>query len=420
MSQHTEAQTESAEAPGGPKTPSSKKRVLSIAATGLLAVGAGAWWGIGSVAADTAATPATATATATPNPVVQKQLDGLVERGFPAALASLTQPDGGHEDYVSGVGNIDSGEDVPVDGEVRIGSNTKMFTAVVVLQLVEQGLVELDAPVENYLPGLIRGEGIDGAGITVRQLLQHTSGLPEYTNELAADLKKIQHSYMSPRDLLDLALAQPAHSAPGAQWEYSNTNYVVLGLLVEKMTQRPLFEEVTTRIIEPLGLNSTYFPAVGEQEFRGEHPSGYHMDADGKQFDATTLDPSWAWAAGQIIASPSDLNEFTRAVLDGRLLNQESLTEMQKTVPSDGTLWPGAEYGLGLEKYPLSCGGNIWGHGGDIHGYETRNGVAEDGTAFAVAVTSLPWGFVDPADEEQLMETYKSVTKAVDAAFCEK
>jgi D-alanyl-D-alanine carboxypeptidase len=254
----------------------------------------------------------------------------------------------------------------------------------------------------------------------VRQLLQHTSGLPEYTTGLPVDIEEFQHAYRSPRDLLDLALAQPARFAPGEKWEYTNTNYLLLGLLIERMTQRPIFEEITERIIEPLDLEHTYFPTVGEQGFRGEHPRGYHVDADGEQIDVTELDPSWGWAAGQIIASPSDLNVFAQAVLDGRLLSEEMMTEMQTTVPSDESLWPGAQYGLGLERYPLTCGGEIWGHGGDIHGFETRNGVASDGTAFSVAVTSLPWGFIDQEDEEELTTAYKAVTETVDAAFCEK
>ena len=391
----------------------SRRRTAATAATGLLAVGAlvaGAWWGA-------AATPP---GNSPGNPVVQNHLDGLVDLGFPAALASVTRPDGAHDDFTAGVGDIATGDDVPVDGEVRVGSNTKTYTAVVVLQLVEEGLVELDAPIETYLPGLVRGEGIDGSAISVRQLLQHTSGLPDYTAGIAADIEKIQHAYLSPRDLVDLALAQPAHFAPGDRWEYSNTNYILLGLLVERLTQRPMFEEVTQRIIEPLHLEHTYFPTVGEMEFRGDHPSGYHVDADGDPIDVSTLDPSWGWAAGQIIATPSDLNEFMRAVLDGRLLDEATMAQMQTTVPSDEGLWPGAAYGLGLQSYPLSCGGVIWGHGGDIHGFETRNGVAADGTAFTVAVTSLPWGFIDPADEDTLMDAYTAVTETVDAAFCEK
>jgi D-alanyl-D-alanine carboxypeptidase len=398
-----------------PKTPRSRKRTIVTGATGLVAAGAlvaGAWWGAGTLFPDSAS------GAATENTVVQERLDGRVDIGFPAALGSLTQPDGEHDDYVAGVGNVKTGADVPVDGEVRVGSNTKTYTAVIVLQLVEEGLVELDSPIETYLPGLVHGEGIDGSAITVRQLLQHTSGLPNYTAGIATEIEKLQHAYMSPRDLIDLALAQPATALPGEKWEYSNTNYVLLGLLIERMTERPIFEEVTERIIEPLGLTHTYFPTVGEQGFRGEHPTGYHVSAAGEQIDVSELDPSWGWAAGQIIATPSELNEFMRAVVDGRLLSEESMTQMQTTVPSDESLWPGAAYGLGLESYPLSCGGEIWGHGGDIHGFETRNGVAEDGTAFTVAVTSLPWGFIEMDADEELMEAYTAVTETVDAALC--
>jgi D-alanyl-D-alanine carboxypeptidase len=397
------------------KNPRSRKRSIVAGATGLVAAGAlvaGAWWGAGAHFSNTRSSAAAE------NPVVQGRLDGLVDIGFPAALGSLTRPDGEHDDYVAGVGDAVTGDEVPVDGEVRVGSNTKTYTAVVVLQLVEEGLVDLDSAIETYLPGLVHGEGIDASMITVRQLLQHTSGLPNYTTAIAAEIEKIQHAYLSPRDLLDLALAQPATGAPGEKWEYSNTNYVLLGLLIERMTERPIFEEVTERIIEPLGLTHTYFPTVGEEDFRGEHPTGYHVSAAGEQIDVSELDPSWGWAAGQIIATPSELNEFMRAVVDGRLLSEESMTQMQTTVPSDESLWPGAAYGLGLERYPLSCGGEIWGHGGDIHGFETRNGVAEDGTAFTVAVTSLPWGFIDMTDDEKLMEAYTAVTETVDAALC--
>lgn len=353
-----------------------------------------------------------------PAQIIEERLDGLVDIGFPAALASWTSPDGEHGDYAAGLGDVAAGEEAVPDGEVRVGSNTKTYTAVVVLQLVEEGLVDLDAPIEDYLPGLVRGEGIDGTAITVRHLLQHTSGLSDYTDAMAADIEQIQHRYTSPRDLLDLALAEPALFAPGERWEYSNTGYLLLGLLVERVTDRPLYEQVTQRIIEPLGLERTYFPVPGEQQLRGEHPRGYHGEVDGEPYDVSVLDPSWGWAAGQVVAPPSELNVFFRAVLDGTLLGEEMRNELTTTVPADEELWPGSEYGLGVESFPLSCGGVIWGHGGDIHGYQTRNGVTADGTAFSVAVTSLPWGFIDPADEEALLDAYRAVTETVDAVLC--
>jgi D-alanyl-D-alanine carboxypeptidase len=346
---------------------------------------------------------------AAPRDPVRPLVRSLVaDSGFPGALAAVRDRDGRSRNLTAGVGDLRTGARVPVDGQVRIGSNTKTFVAVAVLQLVAERKVALDEPVETYLPGLVKGEGIDGRRITVRQLLQHTSGLPNYTEFMGLDdFFEVQHTYLEPRELLDVALAHPADFAPGAKFAYSNTNYVVAGLLIQKVTGRPLIEVLTERVIRRAGLRHTYFPAVGEQGIREPHPHGYHPDKAGKLRDITTLDPSWGWAAGQMIATPSDLNTFFRALLGGRLLPAEQLRQMRTTVEAD--LFPGARYGLGLVSVPLTCGGLAWGHGGDIPGYETRGGVTEDGRAATVAVTSLPAG------EDQA----EAVLKVVDTALCE-
>ena len=347
---------------------------------------------------------------------VQSSLDALVaDDGFPGVIAAVTDADGDVTDYVSGVSRLGDDAPPPADGLVRIASNTKMYTSTVVLQLVDEGLVALDEPVETYLPGLVRGDGIDGSTITVRQLLQHTSGLPNYTSAIAGDLFAIRDTYLSPRSLLDLALAMPASFAPGSSYEYSNTNYVVAGLLVEKVTERPFAEQVEERIIEPLGLDETFFPAPGDKTIPGEHPTGYNNDADGELEDITETDPSWAWAAGQIIASPSDVNRFMRALVGGELLTAGTLAEMQTTVEG-AELWEGAGYGLGLIGYPLSCGGMAWGHGGDVSGFETRNAVDDTGRAVTIAVTALPGALA--SDEETVIATIEHVEKAVDTALC--
>lgn len=201
--------------------------------------------------------------------VVQKLLDDLVRRdGFPAALAAVRSRDGRVRDYTAGVGDLRTRARTPVDGEVRIGSNTKTFVSVVVLQLAGEGKVRLDEPVETYLPGLIRGNGNDGRRVTVRQLLQHTSGLPEYAAFLDLAVAPYRYDYYEPRRLLDMALQQKPAFAPGARWKYTNTNYIVAGLLIERVTGRPVAEEITNRVIRRLGLRHTYFPAVGERGIR--------------------------------------------------------------------------------------------------------------------------------------------------------
>ncbi|KUJ69833.1 serine hydrolase [Streptomyces albus subsp. albus] len=333
------------------------------------------------------APPAASAASASRPDAVQRGLNAVVRSdGVPGALASVKDRDGRTRTYTAGVGDVATGAKVPRDGQVRIGSNTKTFTAVVMLQLVAEGKVGLDAPVDTYLPGLVRGDGIDGRRITVRQLLQHTSGLPNYTKYLSDDIR-----YYEPRELLDLALQHKAVFEPGAKWEYNNTNYLVAGLIVQKVTGRPLAEQIDTRIIQRIGLRHTYFPAPGELANRDRHPKGYYQDSAGAPLvDATQWDPSWAWAAGQLVSTDSDLNRFFSALLSGRLLPKAQLAQMRTTVPAGHPFPAGARYGLGLVRTPLSCGGVYWGHGGSMTGYETRGGATEDGRAANVAVTTQP------------------------------
>ncbi|MFJ4834822.1 serine hydrolase domain-containing protein [Streptomyces sp. NPDC088747] len=344
---------------------------------------------------------------------VQESLDALVEvDGFPGALASVREPDGRTRQYTAGVGDLRTGAKVPVDGRVRIASNTKMFTATVVLQLVGEGRIDLDAPIEDYLPGLVRGDGMDGRVITVRQLLQHTSGLPDYDEQVLEDyLTKQRHRYFEPREVLDMALAKKALFAPGTGWSYSNTNYVLAGLLVQKVTGRPVGEEITDRIIRPTGLRHTSWPGVGDQTIKGPHPRGYFATApDAPMTDVTENDPSAGWAAGQLIGTPSDLNRFLVALLGGKLLKPAQLKEMRTTVDAPGLDTVGdGHYGLGLATFKLSCGGYAWTHGGNAPGYTTRNAVAPDGRAATIAVTALPTSL--PAAEH--------VEAALDTALCE-
>ncbi|AOP47350.1 serine hydrolase domain-containing protein [Streptomyces lydicus] len=340
---------------------------------------------LGIVTAGTPAPPAASAATGPDS--VRKGLHTLVRTdGVPAALASVRGRDGRTRTYTAGVGDLATGAKVPRDGQVRIGSNTKTFTAVVVLQLVGAGRIGLDDPVDRYLPGLVRGDGIDGRHLTVRQLLQQTSGLPNYSNYLSDDIR-----YYDPRELLDLALRHKADFAPGTRWAYSNTNYLVAGLIVQKVTGRPLAEEIDRRVIRRIGLRHTYFPAPGEVTIRERHPKGYHRETAGvPPVDATEWDPSWAWAAGQMVSTNSDLNRFFTALLDGRLLPKAQLDQMRTTVRAGYPFSAGARYGLGLVSTPLSCGGVYWGHGGSMTGYETRGGATEDGRAAGVAVTVQP------------------------------
>lgn len=352
------------------------------------------------------------TATALAVPDTQKNLNGLVKQHeFPAALATTTEANGRSTAFTAGTAEIGKQAAVPRNGQVRAGSNTKAFVAAVVLQLVGEGKVELDAKVTKYLPGAIKDDRI-----TVRQLLNHTSGLANYTQYMGLDkFADVRHRYFEPHELLAIGNANPPTGQPGEKFKYSNTNYVLAGLLIQKVTGRPVAENVDQRIVKRLKLRDTYWPGVGEQGIRGKHPHGY-ATVDGKAADVTELDPSWGWAAGQIISSTKDLNTFYQALLKGDLLKKEQLDEMRKTVATAGEMWPGAEYGLGLVSSPLSCGGRYWGHGGDIHGFETRGGVTENGKAFSVALTAMPGTFQDTPEEA--VKAHEAVLATVDSALC--
>ena len=349
---------------------------------------------LGGIAAGGAVTaPAAAQAARGNGDVVQRSMDDLVRvDGLPGVMASVRQPDGRVRNWTAGVANLSTRQKMPVDGRVRIASNTKMFTATVVLQLVGEGRIKLDEPVETYLPGVVSAAGgIDGRKITVRQLLQHTSGLPDYDDVVFADFVASLRTYHEPYDLLRAAFAKTPASKPGEKFEYSNTNYILAGLLIQKVTGRPVGEEITRRIITPLGLRQTYWPAQGETTIRGTHPRGYFPAVgDAAAIDITESEPSGGWAAGALIGTPSDVNRFLAGLLGGRLLKPAQLEEMKKTVDApDYDTVGGSRYGLGIATFKLSCGGFAWTHGGIAPGYVTYVGVAPSGKAATVAVNSM-------------------------------
>ncbi|MFI6645971.1 serine hydrolase domain-containing protein [Streptomyces sp. NPDC050504] len=343
-----------------------------------------------------------------PDPVRQG-LETLVHSDrAPGAQASVLDGEGDFRTYTAGVGDRDTRAKMPRDGQVRIGSITKTFTAVVVLQLVGEGRVGLDDPVEKHLPNLLRGEEIDGNDITVRQLLQHTSGLPDYENDVTDDI--LERRYLSPRDALDIALRHEAVFKPGEKWQYSNTNYLVAGLMVEKVTGRPLAEQLDKRIIKRIELRHTYFPAPGETAVRDRHPQGYRQETtESPVLNVTEIDPSASWAAGAMVSTNSDLNRFYSALLKGHgnpLLKEVQRKQMRTTVPvEEGNSRYGM--GLGIMRVQLSEKCVVWGHSGGIPGYGTWAAATDDGRAASATMT------LEPKTREAVGHLEETVTAAL-------
>jgi D-alanyl-D-alanine carboxypeptidase len=341
----------------------------------------------GTLVALLAATTAAPALAVTTNPL-QRALDRVtVQGGAPGAEAVVTDH-GRVAETRSGVGDLTTGKPYPHDAVFRVGSITKTFVATVVLQLVAEGKVRLDEPIERYLPGLVTGNGNDGRKITVRNLLQHTSGLYNYTDDvLTEDPESLRHRGAEPGELVAIALQHPPLFAPGSSWSYSNTDYIVAGMLVEKVTGRGLATEIDRRIARPLGLRDTSLPGRGDEHLPAPHPRGY-LTLGGPPADFTDFDPSIAGAAGGIVSTGRDLDVFFTALLGGRLLPAAQLAQMRRTVPAPSE--PGAGYGLGLIRRTLPDGTPYWGHDGGIFGFATLAGTLDGGRAAAVSVNELP------------------------------
>ncbi|MGW7519846.1 serine hydrolase domain-containing protein [Streptomyces sp. NPDC054796] len=328
--------------------------------------------------------------------------------GGPGALLEMRDRRGSTV-LTSGVADLRRHTPVHPDSRFRIGSMTKTFVATVVLQLVGERRIALDAPVERYLPGVVRGHGNDGRKITVRQLLQHTSGLPDILDHLNP-LKVLEDpfAHYDTRDLVNIALAHPPAFKPGTDWSYSSTGYLLAGMIIESVTGHSYGDEIRRRVIEPLDLRETYVPGDATS-IPGPNPRGYaRPDAEAPPVDITAFNPSVANAGGEMISSGGDVNRFLDALVRGKLLRQGQLREMMRTRPTGNP--DGRAYGLGLESRPLPCGGRYWGHTGDVLGFETAGGATTDGRQ-ATAMVNL-----DPGGSDAQSADMKA---AVQTALCE-
>jgi D-alanyl-D-alanine carboxypeptidase len=320
-----------------------------------------------------AALAVAAPAQAAKTPKLQAALDRLVEGGAPGAIMVVRSP-GRTLRLASGVADRETKARMRPRMHVRIASVTKTYAATVVLQLVGERKLRLHDSVERWLPGLLP----DGASITVRQLLGHTSGLGDFEFD-----PRVLEPYLNgnldfawpPRRLAEIGAEQPPFFPPGQGFAYSNTNYVLLGLIVERITGHSLGHELRERIFEPLHLRETSFPR--ESALPKPFAHGYRVFDQPPAIDVTGLYP-YPWAAGAIVSTDEDVARFFRGLLSGRMLKPPLLHAMRQGVVEEQADFPGQTYGLGLMSFPTPCG-LAWGHNGDIPGYVTyafsrRNG----------------------------------------------
>ncbi|MEX0135212.1 beta-lactamase family protein [Bacillus nitratireducens] len=338
------------------------------------------------------------------NSVKQAMRDTL-HLGFPGILAKASE--GGKTwSYAAGVSDLSSKKPMKTDFRFRIGSVTKTFTATVVLQLAGENRLNLDDSIEKWLPGVIQGNGYDDKQITIRQLLNHTSGIAEYTRSKDFNLMDTKKSYTA-EELVKMGISLSPDFAPGKGWSYSNTGYVLLGILIEKVTGNSYAEEIENRIIEPLELSNTFLPGNSNVIPGTKHARGYFQpDGASEPKDVTYYNPSMGSSAGDMISTADDLNKFFSYLLGGKLLKEQQLKQMLTTV-STGEAELG-RYGLGIYETKLPNGVSIWGHGGSIPGFVTFAGGTLGGKhTLAVNLNSLKADSPDPFKNILLAEFSK-------------
>ena len=290
--------------------------------------------------------------------------DTRAEGGFPGVIARVITPEWTWTG-TSGSASPDTDTEPTATDFTRIGSITKTLTGTILLQLVGEGLISLDDPVSEYIPDAPNGTA------TIRQVADMTSGIPSYSTDQGWQTQYFGDpaTIYTPQQLLDIAKGLPVSFAPGAGWEYSNTNYVILGMILEQLTGRPIGDLYKERIFDPLGMDSSSFPA-DSAAIPSPHLSGITAQGqpDGTTAVATDWNPSYTFSAGEVISTMDDLQKWGHALFTGEGILTPELQQLRRdsilTSPPPNTATAG--YGIALGNRD-----GWWGHTGEIPGYNT-------------------------------------------------
>jgi D-alanyl-D-alanine carboxypeptidase len=331
---------------------------------------------------------------------LQAGVDDLRDLGIVGAQA-VVRVQGDATRARAGVADLITGDPVPTDGYFRIASTTKTLVSVVALQLVGEHKLSLDDTVERWLPGVVSGNGNDGNAIKIHDLLQHTSGLYNFVDDLsflasAEGYHQHRFDHFDVADLVAIATRHERLFAPGTHWSYSDTNFILIGMIIQQVTGHPWQAEMQARILAPLGLEHTFFP--GDRPTLPEpHAEVYQQfTPDGSLVDTTLLNASAADASGGLVSTTTDVSRFWQALQRGQLLGPRQMAQMHHTRLAETfqDFIPCLRYGLGIFWFPSRCGG-FWAHPGDLTGVSTYNAVTTDGSrAAALYLTSK---LADPA-----------------------
>ncbi|MEI5098792.1 serine hydrolase domain-containing protein [Streptomyces sp. PmtG] len=325
-------------------------------------------------------------------------IDAAVKAGVPGITAHARDAKGVWK-AAAGVGNLKTGAPRGKDDRFRVGTLTNTFVATVLLQLEAENKLDLDDTVDKHLPGVVTGNGNDGREITVRQLLNHTSGVPDYLGDqeyvdtyvFGEGYLKHRYDTLTPQQRIKVALGYKPLFKPGARHSFSNTNDVLAALVVEKAGRTSYEKAVRDRIIKPLKLKATSNPGTSAKlpKPSGRGYAKLFLEQPERIDDVTEVNGSQYWGNGDIISSAADLNRFYGALLGGKLLPPEQQQALKTTVGNPD--FPGSSYGLGVERYTLGCGTPIWYHDGGVQGWFTLVASTDDGRQLTFNYNSS-WG----------------------------
>ncbi|MER8003801.1 serine hydrolase domain-containing protein [Streptomyces sp. NPDC095613] len=301
--------------------------------------------------------------------------------GIPGAVVHVSGPSRGICTRALGVRDLATGEPLAADTRMRVGSVTKMIVALIILRLVDAGELCLDDEIHEHLPEL--SDLQVPRGVTVRRLLNMTSGLPDYTSEeFVEGLLVAPDRLWTPSELLEVAFSGSQEFAPGTSWAYCNAGYIVLGMLIEHLSNARV-EDVARRLVfDPLGMHATELPPLthGSSTLPDPRLRGYHRQAD-ELADATRINPSWAWTAGNAVSTAGDLRLLVEASARGDLLQEQTHRERMSTHPVPETT---LGYGLGIANFD-----GMWGHNGELPGFQSFAGYDPATGTTIVVLTNL-------------------------------
>ena len=321
---------------------------------------------------------------------IQDELNCMVQAGLPGAFVYTENADGISQFFTAGVADLTTGRRMTPDSRYRVGSTTKTFTAVITLQLIAADQLAFEQTVQQWLPEL---PAPNAANLTIEHLLRMRSGLFDFVDDpsllsLDANLK----SYRL-QDVVQLGMNHPSQFLPGSRFEYCNTNYCVLEMIIERASGNSLQKELQDRILKPLGMSHSWYPADDDLSLPEPYIRGYEHTNNGWRECSQVF---FGRGDGALISTALDQSRFFRALLDGKLLPDSLLTQMMTIIHDD----PPADelYGLGLIADPLPIG-TVWGHSGGGYGYNNYAYLHRETGRFVAAMINGSYGFTVPSSE---------------------